>query len=223
LDNVLTYEQLLFDFNRETDSVTTAQGTLLLTYNSSMRNCKQINTFWLGIAIQSAKDGDAHQYHTKTALTTERRKILKRLLWCCILRDRILPLGVRRPLNISESDFDFEAAPLTREDFQSEIVRSKVYSVSAKTSLTDLFLTLCSLAVSLTGVIMTAYPLNGSLNSRSLDENKTEHTTDRIEACKFTMGRWFEKATTEFPTPAGIGDVHESIVLYTNLMYIYYQ
>ncbi|KAH6668929.1 fungal-specific transcription factor domain-containing protein [Halenospora varia] len=214
--------KFLFDFNGELDPISTAQGTLLLTYNSSMRNYKQVNTFWLGIAIQCAKDGDAHRYHTKPALTAEQRNVLKRLWWCCILRDRILPLGVRRPLHINETDFDFDVAPLTKEDFESEIGRSKVYSSCTKSSLVELFLALCSLAVSLTEVIMTIYPLNGSFDSRLLDEQNTDQTFDRIRSCQSNLSLWFEKATTEFPTPAGIGDAHESIILYTNLMYMYY-
>jgi len=57
---ILTVSQLLFDFNGESDLLSTAQGTLLLAYNSTLRNYKQVNTFWLGLAIQFAKDADAH-------------------------------------------------------------------------------------------------------------------------------------------------------------------
>lgn len=203
--------------------MSTAQGALLLTYNSALRNNKQTNSFWLGVAIQCAKEADAHRYHSKPGLTAERRNALKRLWWCCILRDRILPLGVRRPLQISAADFDFEVAPLTKDDFENEIGRSKVYSSCTKNSLVDIFLALCSLAVSLTEVIMTVYPTNESIDSVLLDEHKVGQTFDRIESSKLALNLWFDKATTEFLTPAAIGNLHESTTLYTNLMYMYYQ
>ncbi|KAF2815567.1 uncharacterized protein BDZ99DRAFT_435984 [Mytilinidion resinicola] len=213
--------KLLFDFNGERDSVSVAQGALLLTYNASTRNHKILNTFWLSTAIQFAKDADAHRYHSNKSLKPERKSALKRLWWCCILRDRILPLGVRRPLSISSADFDFSLELLTKEDFDSEIFRSRVYDASTKASLVQLLLTLCDLAVSLTEVIMLIYPVNDAVCGSST-EQKARLSLNRIESCKGRLHSWFENATIAFPSPAGISDSHESVVLYTNLMYMYY-
>lgn len=197
--------------------VLSAQGALLLSYNSSMRNLKRLNTFWLGISIQFAKDADAHRYDTNSNLSPHRKNILKRLWWCCIIRDRILPLGVRRPLHISSTDFDFTAAPMVREDFYSEVTKSKVYDAASKRLLTDLFITLCHLAVVLTDVIMVIYPFS------EYSDTGIEASLGRIATCKSGLNSWFERATLLFPTPAGLSDTHESITLYTNLMYMYYQ
>ena len=198
------------------------QGALLLTYNSSMRSFKRANTFWLGIAIQFAKDADSHRYHTKNA-TPERRNMLKRLWWCCLLRDRILPLGLRRPLYISASDFDCTVSPLKKEDFINEIGKSKVYNVPTKHSLIELFIMLCDLAASLTDVIVVIYPLQEPYERRSSDIDETEQAIHQVETCRAGLNRWFEKATLYFPTLAGLTDAHKSVVLYTNLMYMYYQ
>jgi hypothetical protein len=213
----------LFDFNGENDPILTAQGALLLSYNSSMQNRKRLNTFWLGMSIQSAKDAGAHRYHTNKSLTPERRNVLKRLWWCCILRDRILPLGVRRPLHISCADFNFSAAPLTKEDFENEIQKSKVYDAATKSSLVELFLTLCNLAVALTDILMVVYPLSESPESNLPDDMGVELALHRVSTCKALLNSWFETASLTFPTPAGLGDTHESVILYTNLMYMYYQ
>jgi len=148
---------------------------------------------------------------------------LKRLWWCCVLRDRILPLGVRRPLNISSVDFDFGVAPLTKDDFETEIDRSKVYDSSTKYILIEIFLTLCDLAITLTDVIMLVYPLSEPSGEYSSSDLQADHALSRVEACKSGLNRWFEKATLCFPTPAGLGDMHESVILYTNLMYMYHQ
>jgi hypothetical protein len=207
----------------ERDPISTSQGTLLMTYNSSMRSHKNINTFWLGVAIHFAREADAHRYYLLPYITIERRNILKRLWWCCILRDRILPLGVRRPLQITGEEFDFnEATPLSAEDFENEIECSKVYDSSSKQSLVQLLLTLCDLAVCITDVIMVVYPLSGPPDLTLSSDQKADQCLCRIESCISDLNGWFEKATISFPTPAGIGDIHSSLILYTNLMYIYY-
>lgn len=188
-----------------------------------MRNHKRVNSFWLSIGIEFAKEAEAHRYHTNRSMTQSRRNTLKRLWWCCILRDRILPLGVRRPLHISPADFNFAAAPLVKEDFQYEISRSEVYDAATKEALVELFVTLCDLAIVLTDVIMVVYPLKEHLNIDLPDDAEVEYALDRVATCKNSLNLWFEKATISFPTPAGLGDSHESVILYTNLMYMYYQ
>ena len=194
-----------------------------MSYHSPTRSIKKINTFWLGVSIQSAKDADAHRYHVLRSLSEERRNTLKRLWWCCILRDRILPLGVRRSVHITSTDFDFKQTTLTQEDLESEIGRSRVYDASTKRSLAQLLEMLCELAVSLTDVIMLVYPSSDCTNSSIPAERIAEMALKRTEACKLDLTRWFEKASVIFPTPAGLGDGHESLILYTNLLYMYYQ
>lgn len=213
-------KKLLFDFNGENDPLVSAQGTLLLAYNSAMKNqdrINTINTFWLTTSIQSARDAGAHKYDTASTLTPDRRNALKRLWWCCIVRDRILPMGVRRPLHIGPADFNFNLAPMTKDDFENEVTRSRVYDPSTKRSLAGIFVVLCDLAVVFTEVIMVVYPLN------EYSDMGVENTIDQVSMCKFGLNTWFEKTTVSFPTPAGLGEVHESVILYTNLMYMYYQ
>lgn len=207
----------------ERDPIATSQGTLLMTYNSSMRSNKNIDTFWLGVAIHFAREANAHRYYLLPNITIERRNILKRLWWCCILRDRILPLGVRRPLKISSEEFDFnEVTPLIAEDFEDEIECSKVYDSPSKRALIRLLLVLCDLAVCLTDVITFVYPLSGPPDPSPWSDQKTDQCLFHIESCISGLNCWFEKATMSFPTPAGIGDIHSSLILHTNLMYMYY-
>jgi hypothetical protein len=125
-------------------------------------------------------------------------------------------------LNISSTDFDLNIDPPTKEDFETEIFKSRVYDASTKFSLVELLLTLCDLAVALTDVIMTVYPVNDAVIPGSSSEQKARLAINRIEACKSQLHAWFERANINFPTPAGISDTHESIILYTNLMYMYY-
>lgn len=126
-------------------------------------------------------------------------------------------MGVRRPLHIGPSDFNYTVAPMIKDDFENEVMRSRVYDTSTKRALAELFVVLCDLAVVFTEVIMVVYPLN------DYSDMGVENTIDRVSMCKFGLNAWFEKATLIFPTPAGLGEMHESVILYTNLMYMYYQ
>jgi hypothetical protein len=188
-----------------------------------MRNHVKINTFWLGMALQFAKDAGAHRYYTSESLTPYKKNMMKRLWWCCILRDRIISLGVRRPLQIMSADFGSHQPPLSIEDLESEVGRSKVYDAPTKLSLIQLTVALCELAAILTEVIMLAYPLHGSVDSTLSTEKKVIQSLDRLVPSRSALVGWFKKASMSFPTTAGIGDMHESVLLYANLMYIYYQ
>lgn len=214
------FSQILFDFDGKRDLISTSQGAILLSHSPDNHN-RRINTFWLGVAIQFAKAAKAPQYDLDQAITKKQRNVKKRLWWCCILRDRILPLGVRRPLFITDDHFDFSNSPLTVNDLEHEINYSKVYDPDTKRSLAELLEVLCNLAVTLTDIIMILYPINGNpfapLNELSLSRLRV-----RIERRKSDLAQWFDNASVQFPTPAGLGDTHESVILYTNLVYIYY-
>ncbi len=188
-----------------------------------MRNHNKINTFWLGIAIQFAKDAGAHRYYSRENLDPDKRNKLKRLWWCCILRDRIISLGVRRPLQVSPADFVSHQPPLSVHDLQSEVGRSKVYSPNTKVLLNQLTVALCELAVVVTDVIMLVYPLHESIDSILSTEEKATQSLNLVATCRCALTGWFKKIFMTFPQPSRPGYVHKSVILYTDLMYIYYQ
>ena len=194
----------------------------MLSYNASMKDGRRFNTLWLANAIQLAEGAGARQMDPIRKQPPKERKALKRLWWCCVVRDRILPLGVRRQAHISIGPFEW-AHMLTENDFENEIEGSLVYDTQTKRTLIRIFITLCELAVSLTDMIMIIYPSSEPMDISLLKGPSLERTLDRLTSCKLGLQSWFDKATIQFPTPAGIGSSNESLVLYTNLMYMYYQ
>lgn len=188
-----------------------------------MRDHKRVNSLWLATAIQLAEDKGANQAHLTPDNSPDEKNALKRLWWCCIIRDRILPLGVRRKLHISFDDCDMEGMALTEDDLRNEINDSRVYDSETKRLLIRLFIMLCDLAGPLGDVITTIYPSNKPMDISLLSPPKIQHRLDRIQSCKHALHTWFERAMVVFPTPAGIMSTSESLILYTNLMYMYYQ
>ncbi|KAF4503411.1 cutinase transcription factor 1 beta [Fusarium agapanthi] len=112
---------------------------------------------------------------------------------------------------------------LTERDFAKEIQGSQVYSSQTKRSLVQLFISLCELAIPFTSVVQTVYGTGQSaVDAIAPMIDNQEQIQESIRFCEASLDAWFDKATIQFPTPAGITSTEKSLVLYTNLLYIYY-
>lgn len=163
---------------------------------------------------------------------------LKRLWWCIVLRDRILSLSYRTCIQVTRAQFDFDAeahAPLSFADLASEIERSRVYNSGTKKSLIEMLAHHIQLMVALTDLLVLVWPLD---EAPQWARRYGEEEAAKIERCKGQLRSWYQRSTARFPMPGdgvrarpGAADGsgrgaefhHDSVVLYTNLMYITYQ
>lgn len=204
-----------------------------------MRAETKPNTVWLSVAIQNAKNADAHYYailpptprsmSASKVAEAKQVNILKRLWWCCVIRDRILPLGLRRGIQITRAHFDFEKhRPLGLMDLDDEIHRSMVYNPDAKRELIRLLSHVLDLCVTLTDVLLLVFPLDGALDQVQRRPPPVPSEETEIRNNKKALVHWYTSAVTA-STGAGEGDAemnltkNESVILYTHLMYTYYQ
>lgn len=224
--------KLLYDLESESSPLAISQAALLLSFRSppSSPALRKSNTAWLTIAIQNAKTVEAHHYATRTA-PPKKRNLLKRLWWSCIIRDRIVGLGMRRGVQITRSHFDFDAnGILGYSDLSDEIERSRVYNPGTKRCLADILEQLVELCVVLTDILILVFPLD---DSPGWGREMHAEEQDRVRGCKMALRRWYKGATLRFPMfgggsvarmkPPGDEFQHDSVILYTNLMYMYYQ
>jgi hypothetical protein len=205
----------LLDLCPPEDDVVKAQVALLLTYQTRTTT-DRTNTYWLNIAIHHAKTADAPNYKALDKNPQETAS-LKRLWWCCVLRDRVMALSLRRPLHIRPDEFDFTNDGLTKDDLREEIDGSVVYEAKTKEVLIELVILLCELAVILNGVLADCYPQTSS---------RPTHKAKDIEALKelsTTLDSWYEKASSRFRIPTTLSDAHQSLILFTNMLYTYYK
>lgn len=187
------------------------------------------NTVWLSIAIQNAKNAEAPYHATLPWMgrspEAKRNNVLKRLWWCCIIRDRILPLGLRRGIQITRAHFDFEEhRPLGLMDLEDEIHRSLVYNPDAKRELIRILSHILDLCVILTDVLLLVFPLDGALDQVNRRSKIALVEEGDIRNNKNALVHWYTAAVA-----AGEGgdriswDKHESVILYTHWMYTCYQ
>ncbi|KAH7166467.1 fungal-specific transcription factor domain-containing protein [Dactylonectria macrodidyma] len=215
--------KLLFDLNTESSPIALAQAALLLTYwpTSVGIGPTKPNTIWLGIAIHHAMSIRAHRMFDRPGLPpgsipqSKQIRTLRRLWWCCIFRDRVLSLGLRRNIQITTKYPSLEA-----EDFEHEINRSLVHEPSTKRHLVGILLRLLELFVVLTDLL----PLL-SLSDESLEEQQAANGDTRIKLadCQLALTNWYSKTRQMFPLPRKGNEFrHQSVIVHTNMMYIYY-
>lgn len=210
---------MLFEFEAEQDSFTMAQGALLLSYYSTNSE-RHLNTFWLSIAIQSARANRAHLYNKDKSLTRYKRQMKKRLWWCCVLRDRILPLGVRRSLQITHSQLNSAGQELTEEDLEEDIGSSEVYDIETQHLLAKILVAQCKLAIEMTDVITMLYPVDGANLAITACEADFNRVSVETERCKTKLIDWYE--TVDPWVSTACDKSHPSVKLYASLLYIYY-
>ncbi|KAF7551304.1 hypothetical protein G7Z17_g5076 [Cylindrodendrum hubeiense] len=229
--------KLLYDFESESSPLSIAQAALLLSFwaPSSTRNP---NTSWLSLAIQHAKSAEAHHYAAMPVFSAithpmqhRKQNILKKVWWCCVIRDRTLGLLMRRPIQITKGHFDFDSNPvLGFADLENEFARSRVYNPGTKKTLAEILAQVVELYVVLTDILMLVFPLD---DAPGWGRQLKPEDEGRIKECKTSLRRWYRSSTSRFPlfggSPISRGGTdsrkefqHDSVILYTNLMYMYY-
>lgn len=194
------------------------------------------NTYWLITAIQHAKDAGAHRYFSPDQRQRcppwgrqSHENRLKRLWWSCIIRDRVISLGLRRNIQITREIFDFEFNPsLEASDLCDEVHKLKVSSSDTKRALIQLTVRFVKLCVILTDLLcLTSYPEDGDTwrpyqpkggDCSSISELSRELTT------------WNTEMRREFPSSELSQDVGQPRSLHTDVVdfhshtvFLYYQ
>ncbi|CAH0056169.1 unnamed protein product [Clonostachys solani] len=223
--------KLLYNFETESSLVPLAQTALLLSFwapnplcgQGGLSDCTKNSTeAWLVLAIHDARNAGAHLQTSTPPLapvenySTEqkRQNALRRLWWCCLIRDRILALNLRRNIQIKRAYYDPDTL---YQDLSDEIHQSRVYNADTKRCTAQVLVQLARLATTLTDVIPLIYP--------SDDEPRRNFQTGKgssAKKCKELLDSWYKSAFSELSGLAGGADNLNPVILYTNFTYIYY-
>ncbi|KAJ0418680.1 hypothetical protein BJY00DRAFT_324838 [Aspergillus carlsbadensis] len=216
-DDLYSRAKLLFDSGAEKDALTLSRGALLLTYYTSDFDVFS-NSYWLRIALQEASIVRETHLVAKRPVDDGERSELKRLWWCCLVRDRIISLGMRRPPQITAEEVDAYPRMLATDDINDEIFGSFVYSFETKSALFELYTSLCHFALAVTDLLTTAFP-SGS-HARSGVEDACS-SLEKLESAKSVLLLWELDWMTYMEGKNA--SLHPSIPLFSNLLAIYYQ
>lgn len=215
--------KLLFDLETETSLIHKSQAALLLASwsFSSYEVPRKPAIPWLTIAIQYAKDAEAHNYDA-FEVESEQRAVRKRLWWGCVIRDRLFSLGMRRGIHITTAQFDPRGnSPLGYFDLLGELHQSMVYGFETKASLAEIMASLVELCIILTDILGLAFPIEEALKRR----NSSAETLLLIQKAQKALNRWHNETNERLPNfdaPSREHKDHDSVVLFTNLVNMYY-
>ncbi|KAG6994559.1 hypothetical protein FocnCong_v017427 [Fusarium oxysporum f. sp. conglutinans] len=164
----------------------------MLTYRTiSFMDKKPL--YWLSIATHYAKSADAHRYHEKQ--DTREGGLLKRLWWCCVLRDRILALALRQSPLLSPTAYN--CPELSVADFAHEIGTSRVYDGIVKRLIVQIAIALGDL-----GTLLSEIPPAPSLAKNT--DGDTQRDLDAHLDVMNQFNRLYDNATSTIKYIQGI-------------------
>lgn len=209
--------KLLYRIGIERDPLTISRSALLLSYYTSDTEIIA-NSRWLRIAIKNARIEGADRYYLPQAHGLRKQFDLKRVWWCCLIRDRIISLGMHRPIQITPSDFDLHQQGLTIDDLKDEVFYSEVYRPETKSALCQVLSSLCQFAATVTKLLTILYPARRGAVMKTEGHDRV---LAKLEEAKSSLLQW----ELDWMTHVNDADcyVHSSLVLYTNLVALYYQ
>ncbi|OAG44057.1 hypothetical protein AYO21_01514 [Fonsecaea monophora] len=204
---------LLYDLGWEDDPITITQGALILSLISSNNDMAKGNSFWLMTAVRYATAARPSPGNTHN---TAGQDLWTRLWWCCIIRDRLISLGSRRPLHVTLDTFNPVRLPaLTLADLESDRDGSLVYDQTTQKHLARFFLRQLQLAIALSKLLTLIYPPGDSVVPQISSFSDYSETLLRIEQCKEDLREWSESARLQssLKTP-----LHISLILFDRLL-----
>ncbi|KFY96027.1 hypothetical protein V500_02589 [Pseudogymnoascus sp. VKM F-4518 (FW-2643)] len=147
------------------------EGSLLLSLCSSPQTENPVNSIWLSIAIQHSRSMGAHYTKPQGTISSKNWLEMKRLWWVCLVRDRLIALGYRRPLQISEENLQVELDINLSDKFREEFCRTEVHLPPVRDALFFVFLSFCRLCIPLTRILkLDVDKLNCHLALQEADE-----------------------------------------------------
>ncbi|KAL1838603.1 hypothetical protein VTJ49DRAFT_2471 [Mycothermus thermophilus] len=239
--------RLLYDFDYETDRLVLVQGLLLMTYWYETPDDQKDTWHWMGVAISLAHTIGLHRDPAKTPMIPRKQRLWKRVWWSCLMRDRLVALGMRRPTRIKSEDFD--VPPLTEDDFDLEALPDDnqllggptgaecalVRDVAMQRELALMCIEKARLCMLIGDMLRVQYsvlsrsgvgPDNTTKSTHMLLPNKNPENMDRVLAVDRDLRDWFaalpEACRYRPLEAASVTDANKAIAVQRNLLHMVY-
>ncbi|KKA20995.1 hypothetical protein T310_4975 [Rasamsonia emersonii CBS 393.64] len=108
--------RLLYDFDYEVDRISLVQALLLMTYWYETPDDQKDTWHWMGVSLSLAHTIGLHRDPANSGMGPRKKRLWKRIWWSTYTRDRLIALGMRRPMRVKDDDCDVPM--LTIDDFE---------------------------------------------------------------------------------------------------------
>lgn len=168
----------------EQDKTVLAQSAILLSHWYGNAENIAVCWYWIGVASSLCQDMGLHRSPAPAQVPESRRRLWRRIWWCCYHRDRWIALGLGRPMRINHSDCDVEVLTLSDLDENANacVGLSHTASTSFETyrSVAHLFLQAVRLSICL-GQVMECH-FGAGQGTISMAQSAE---------CELSISRWY--------------------------------
>lgn len=168
-----------------------AQAAALLSFWSPYDATREVNSFWVDESL-------THSLAAKLYEPVSGPRQNKVIWWCCIVRNRVVSLALRRPSRLHPCQF---AIPLTLDDFGLELYSPMFMHVEAKTRMSKAFIALCHLTDIMKEVLLFKqhFPEAPELLDSDEDSCKEEsgHRMEIIKTLDQKLSMWNQEYEME--------------------------
>lgn len=119
--------RLLYDFDYEVDRISLVQSLLLMTHWYETPDDQKDTWHWMGVSLSLAHTIGLHRDPANSRMDVQRQHLWKRIWWSTYCRDRLIALGMRRPMRIKDDDCDVPM--LTLDDFEFKSLSPEVVNM----------------------------------------------------------------------------------------------
>ncbi|CAG8903028.1 unnamed protein product [Penicillium egyptiacum] len=211
--------RLLYDFDYEVDRISLVQSLLLMTYWYETPDDQKDTWHWMGVSLSLAHTIGLHRDPGNSRMDMRRQRMWKRIWWSTYTRDRLIALGMRRPMRVKDDDCDvpmlslddFEFHPFSPEIVamvgNSEILQN----VSHQRELALMFIEKAKLCLCVSHVLSAQYSVlshkfGGTMETTMmLVPKKSTAETFEVRSCDQELEDWLANLPVETQYTASSG------------------
>ncbi|KAJ6140077.1 hypothetical protein N7471_006563 [Penicillium samsonianum] len=211
--------RLLYDFDYEVDRISLVQSLLLMTYWYETPDDQKDTWHWMGVSLSLAHTIGLHRDPGNSRMDVRRQRMWKRIWWSTYTRDRLIALGMRRPMRVKDDDCDvpmlslddFEFHPFSPEIVamvgNSEILQN----VSHQRDLALMFIEKAKLCLCVSHVLSAQYSVlshkfGGTMETTMmLVPKKSTAETFEVRSCDQELEDWLANLPVETQYAASTG------------------
>jgi hypothetical protein len=213
------------------------QSLLLMTYWYETPDDQKDTWHWMGVAIQCH---GLHRNPENSEMEPRKKKLWKRIWWSCLMRDRLIALGMRRPTRVKDEDYDVPM--LTEDDFEIAALSEHITTiprqctlardVGAQRQLAQICIAKVKLCLCISHVLSAQYSVlvrcqgmqsaEGATRSSAMLFPKKLDQMDEVNNCDLELSQWLSElpAACQYSNELGVGSSAPSIFVNRALLNI---
>lgn len=231
---------MLYDFDYEVDRISLVQALLLMTYWYETPDDQKDTWHWMGVSLSLAHTIGLHRDPSNSGMGPRRKRLWKRIWWSTYTRDRLIALGMRRPMRVKDDDCDVPM--LTIDDFEFKTYPPEILSmldncgllrnVDQQRQLAMMFIEKAKLCLCVSHVLTAQYSVlshrfgGTTETTMMLVPKKSSSETFQVRRCDQELEDWQANLPTEVqywtPPSGSLTEAEESLHVHRALLRMIY-